>query len=213
MKIHAYQCPPEYQESPLFTDESFFDGVEVFGNKQFNDHTSDLFRNIPGMLDDIAEELHDLENGIKQYTDFSTILEAFTGRDNYTRQERKKWIDVVKRWTETDDETRVFCDVLQLLTGIDHKWATLRGCSQSDWQHIIYPAKLGADWLRSFEIEYFNTGTEWEIEEEQGLFIYCTNIDPRAEIADVMGTDPDDVILYEFDGWKRTPKYKEVSRP
>lgn len=210
MKIHAYQRPPEWQESPLFFDESAFDGLELYGNKDLVERTSDTFRNIPGMLDDIADELDDLENGLKNYTDFATILEAYTGRDNYTRVERKAWIDVVRRWEETDEETGVFLDALRLITRKEYKSAVLRGSCQSDWQRIIYPSEYSTEWLRAFEIEYFNLGTEWEIEEEQGLSIYCTTYDPRAEIADVTGADPGDIVLYEFDGWKRTPKYKAV---
>ena len=215
MKIHAYQVPPEQQESPLIIFDEFPDNVEIYGNRNYREHTSDTFRNLPGMLDDIADELYDLENGLKNYTDFSTILEAYTGRDNYTRQERKKWIDVIKRWTETDEETSVFCDVLQLLHGREYASATICGSCQRDWQYIIYPAENGAEWLRAFECEYFNTGTEWTIKEEDGdeYTVYCTTYDPRAEIANITGADPDDVILYEFDGWERTPKYKEVSRP
>ena len=211
MKIHAYQVPPEDQESPLFFDESAFDGIEIYGNRHLIERTSDTFRNIPGMLDDITEEVFYLTHGQKPFTDFATILEAFTGRDNYTRQERKKWFDVVKRWTETDDDTRVFCDVLQLLHGREYTRDIICGSCQGEWQYIIYPAENGEEWLNTFEVEYFNTGTEWTIKEEDGneFNIYCI-ADPRAEIDDVTGTDPADVVLYEFDGWERTPKYKVV---
>lgn len=214
MKIHAYQRPPEWQESPLFSDESAFDEIQLFGNRNFQERTTDQYKNIPAMLDDIADELHDLQNGLKHYTDFSTILEAYTGRDGYTRTERKQWIEILRRWTETDEETRVFIDVLTLLNGKQYNFSTLRGCCQSDWQYIIYPADFGAEWLRSFEVQYFDTGTEWEIHEddETTYFVYCTTYDPRKEISDAMGADPGDVILYAFDGWERTPKYKEVPR-
>ena len=35
--------------------------------------------------------------------------------------------------------------------------------------------------------------------------------DARQEIAAAVGCNPSDVILYAFDGYERTPKYKEVS--
>lgn len=212
MKIKAYQRPPEYQESPLFWDDSAFEGVELYGNRDYIERTSDQFRNLPGMLDEIAEEVFYLMQGQKQYTDFATILEAYTGRDTYTRAERKEWIRILKRWTETDEETGVFLDVLRLLNGKEYASATLRGVCQSDWQYIIYPAEYGAEWLRSFEVEYFNLGTEWTVQEddENEFSIYCTTYDPRAEIADATGATPGDVILFEFDGWTKTPKYREV---
>lgn len=215
MKIRAYQIPPEHQESPPSYDESAFDGVVLYGNRHFIERTSDQYRNIPGMLDDIAEELHHLQNGERYYTAFSLILDNFTGRASYTRAERKQWIDIIRRWEETDEETDVFLDVLQLLTGKEYAHSTLWGSCQGDWQNIIYPAEYGAEWLRAFEVEYFNTGTEWAIHEtddpdDPGYSIYCTTYDPRAEIASITGADPADVVLYEFDGWERTPKYKEV---
>lgn len=213
MKIHAYQRPPEYQESPLFWDDSSFEGVELYGNRRFTERTSDLFHNIPLILDDIAEELRYLQEGRKLYTDFSTILEALTGRDDYTRPERKKWVEIVKRWTETDEESKVFLDALDLITGKEHAQATLRGCCQGDWQYIIYPAEYGENWLRSFEIQYFNLGTEWTVKEddENEFSIYCTTDDPRAEIAEATGATPGDIILYEFDGWTHTPRYREAT--
>ena len=212
MKIQAYQCPPEYQESPLFGNETAFDCVELYGNTRLNERTSDQFRNIPGMLDEIAEELFYLMQGQKQYTDFATILEAYTGRADYTRADRKKWVDILRRWTETDEEITVFLDVLRLLNGKEYAHSTLWGSCQGDWQNIIYPAEYGAEWLRAFEVEYFNLGTEWTVKEddETEFSIYCTTDDPRAEIADATGADPNDVILYSFDGWERTPKYKDV---
>lgn len=216
MKIHAYQRPPEYQESPLFWDESSFEGVELYGNTRLNERTSDQFRNIPGMLDDLAEDLYYMMQGVKHVCrDWGRVLATVTGRDSYTRAERKEWVRILKRWTETDEETTIFLDVLRLLNGKEYAHSTLWGCCQGDWQNIIYPAKYGAEWLRAFETEYFNLGTEWSIQEtddpdDPGFTMYCTTDDPRAEIADATGADPDDVILYAFDGWDRTPKYKVV---
>ncbi len=210
MKIHAYQRPPEYQISPLIQFDEIDENVSIYGNPRYNERKSDLFSNLPGILDDLAEELFYLMQGQKQYTDFSTILEAITGRDDYTRAERKKWVDILRRWTETDEETGVFLDALHLITRTEYAHSTIWGSCQGDWQNIIYPAEYGAEWLRAFGVEYFNEGTEWEIEEEQGLSVYCTTYNPRAEIADAMGADPGDVILYAFDGWERTPKYREV---
>ena len=217
MKIHAKQTPPEWQESPLFYAGCFPEEVEVFGNNSFNRHTSDTFDNLPRILDDIAEEYDYLQRGLKQFTDFQTILEAFTGRDNYTRAQRKQWADILKRWTETDDENGVFCDSLRLITGKEYKTAIIRGSVQSEWQYIIYPAEYSREWLDGFEREYFNTGTEWEVSEDPDdrddtFIIYCVTDDPRAEIAKTCNTTPDNVILFEFDGWNRAPKYKEVKQ-
>ncbi len=213
MKIYAKQTPPEWQQSPLYCDEDFPENVEVFGNNRLTAHTSQQFNNIPSLLEDLADEIDDLRAGRKRYTDLGVILEAYTGKHDYTRQERKKWLEVIKRWTETDEEATVFRDVLALLRGKPHKLVTLRGSCQGDWQYCIYPAdEYGAEWVNSFEAEYFNTGTEWSIY-ENGLDGECygaydTKNSPREFIAEITGADPADIILLEFDGWTHTPKYR-----
>lgn len=210
MKIKAYQRPPEYQISPLIQFDEIDENVSIYGNPRYNERKSNLFRNLPGILDEIAEELQYLKQGYKPYSDFADVLEAHTGRDNYTRAERKKWADIIRRWEETDEETGVLLDALRLITGIEYAHSTLWGCCQGDWQYIIYPAEYGEKWREAFEIEYFNLGSEWTIQEGEGdeYSIYCTTTDHRAEISHIVGCDPADVEIYLFDGWERTPKYK-----
>lgn len=216
MKIYAKQTPPEYQQSPLNFYDDFPENVQIFGNDRYNEHVTDQFHNIPELLENLADELEYLQAGKNRFRDLQTVLEAYTGRDNYTRQERKKWLDVVRRWTDTDEEITVFCDVLELLTGKPHKIATLRGCCQGDWQRCIYPAdEYSEKNIEALEAEYFNTGTEWTIYEngldgDECYTAYCTTYKPREFIAELTGAKPDDIILLEFDGWERTPKYKEV---
>ena len=68
--------------------------------------------------------------------------------------------------------------------------------------------------LEAFEIEYFNTGSEWIVdegdfnpdednpEEISGYSIYCTSWNDegiKQEIADSVGVDIDDVILFPFE--------------
>lgn len=214
MKIIAKQVPPEWQESPLNRFDEFPEDVFIFGNRQYNDHTTDFFNNIPRTLEDIADELEYLREGKNHFGDFSVILEAYTGKHDHTRSERLKWIELIEKWESSDEEGTIFADVLALLLGKSFKFGTIRGCCQGDWQYIIYPAEYGREWLESFEAEYFNTGTEWDVYEEgdenDNYNIYCTSYDPRKEIATIANTTPDNVILYAFDEWELTPKYKEV---
>lgn len=220
-KIIAKQVPPEYQESPLYIcGEEAFEGLEVYGNRYLNRHTSDLFDSLLIILDDLAEDWQYLQDGKPEYTSWGNMrdaLERFAPREDgrrYTRAERLQWVDLLHRWRHTDEEATIFCEVLELITGTARKFAMLRGCCQDDWQYIIYPAKWTHETLNAFEVEYFNLGTEWEIQEgedeDNTYYLYCTSYDPRAEIAEIVGTEPENIILYEFDGWEHTPKYKEV---
>lgn len=225
MKIYAKQVPPEYQESPLFMDE-WPENVFVFGNRDFNDHAGRV-ADIRGALEDIASEFERLQNG--EFSDYiggyslKEILNDFlphdTGRE-YTRAERLQIVRLANNYCNcrSYEENDVLCDVLEIVTGQKYDNATIRGCCQGDWQEIIFPAEYGRDWLDNFEAEYFNTGAEWRISEndpddDENYYMYThawNNDGIRAEIANAAGVDPSDVILYTFDGWQKTPVYAEV---
>lgn len=217
MKIYAKQVPPEYQESPLFMEE-WPENVFVFGNKWLTDHA--------GRLEDIKQALEDISDVCNGYGYTNNLLDVIPGRDDgreYTRAERLQLVRLAKNFTEysnnSDDENEILCDVLELITGQKYEYATIRGCSQGDWQEIIYPAEYGDAWLYNFETEYFNTGAEWRISEndpesDDSYYFYThewRDDDIKEEIAIAAGVDPCDVILYTFTGWSRTPEYMEVS--
>lgn len=85
------------------------------------------------------------------------------------------------------------------------------------------------DWSRealaAFEIEYFNMGSEWIIDDGEfnpdtdsplninGYSVYVTAQDEegiRKELAAVEGCSPADLVLYVFEGYIHIPKYKAV---
>ena len=221
MKIYAKQVPPEYQESPLFMDECWPENVFVFGNKWLTDHAGRL-ESIRRGLEDIS----DVCNGYGYTNNLHAAIWYEIPRDDgraYTRAERLQLVRLAKNYTEysnnSDDENEILCDVLELITGQKYESATIRGCCQGDWQEIIYPVEYGREWLRDFETEYFNTGAEWRISEndpesDDNYYMYTHSWSDdgiRDEIAAAAGVDPGDVILYTFTGWTRSPEYMEVS--
>ena len=218
MKIYAKQVPPEYQESPLFHDELWPENVFVFGNKWLTDHA--------GRLEDIKqamEDIYDVCNGWSYTNKLCDVIPARDDGRSYTRAERLTLARLAKNYAEysynSDDENALLCDVLELITGQEYENGTIRGCCQGDWQEIIYPAEYGRDWLSDFETEYFNTGAEWRISEndpesDDNYYMYThgwSDDGIRDEIAAAAGVDPGDVILYKFTGWSRSPEYREVS--
>lgn len=54
--------------------------------------------------------------------------------------------------------------------------------------------------LNGLEIKGIEHGIE-------GYSLYCYD-DPRREIALTAGAAPENVVLWEFDGWTQTPRYK-----
>ena len=221
MKIYAKQVAPEYQESPLYMGE-WPENVYIFGNRHFRDHGAEYIENIKNSMYDAADELKRLLRGEFAPGEYSLIeiLNDFLPTENgreYSRADRLKWRALLLNFdAESIRDDDAITAALELITGDEYDAATIRGCCQGDWNNIIYPAEYGREWLREFEIEYFNMGAEWRIytdDDENGFYMYThewSDDRQRAEIADAAGADPGDVVLYAFDGWTRTAKYREV---
>lgn len=110
-----------------------------------------------------------------------------------------------------DGEKRIL-RALHIVTGKKYDVVTIHGSAQSEWNNVYYPVDdYTRDAMYNLETEYFNTGAEWIINDDFSIYTYSWNTDGiRAEIASAAGVDLDNVILYTFSGWKRTPEYAEV---
>lgn len=226
-KVYARQIPPEYQESPLFLDESFWPAdVFVYGNRDFHEHGN--ISEYAHALEEIAGVFEDMQSGYGWTKDLGYAIrcEVPSGHcENFTRAQRLEIVKLAKQYAESDrgsyDEEQALLLFLELLSGKEYAAATIRGCCQGDWQKIMYPA----DWTRTqveiFETEYFNTGSEWMVHDEEtepespeeinGFTMYChgwSDDDIRAEIAEETGVDPADVVLYKFSSWSRSATYE-----
>ena len=223
MKIYAKQVAPECQESPLFMEE-WPENVYVFGNRHYKNHGGDYIENIKNSMYDAADELKALPRGGSYYDSFIDILADLIpepeNKKEYSRADRLKWRALLLNFDAgaiSDDDA--ITTALELITGDEYAAGEIRGCCQGDWNNIIYPAEYGREWLENFEIEYFNTGDEWQINEgipdsDDNYYFYshAWNEDGiRAEIAAAAGVEPDDVILYIFTGYTRTPEYRLVT--
>lgn len=235
MKIYARQVSPEYQESPLFImgEEFFPDNINVYGNRDYNDHCTENFTKVwnalnNGELLDAWEDMND--GGNCWYNSWTEALEDLmppVDRAAYTRDERKNKIpNLLKRFNECKkwEEESILCEVLEVVTGKSWSYSTIRGCCQGDWQKVVYPSdEWTSESLDAFETEYFNTGSEWIIHNEDGepenpedidgVSMYCHgwNEDQiRAEILSEFGKEGDEVVLYKFEGYRRIAVYSLV---
>ena len=224
-KIYALQIAPEYQESPLVWDMynlrgTYWEDIEISGNRDFRDHVSEEFETACCVCDswDFSNALDELWYGESDvYNTLRDVLDDFLPREKpYTDAEENRLKRIIKAYHAralSDDE--YFLEILSLVKGERYiKWCT-RGCTQSDWQYIYFPAdKYSDEDIKIFEVEYFNTGTEWTIHDEEtppenpddicGYSIYChgwNNEQIKQEIADAAGGDPADVVFYEFSKW------------
>lgn len=229
MKTYARQINPEYQESPLF--DCFPDDIAVFGNRDYNEHLPDVVRRVREVLDagKLAEALEDIEAGrADPVFQFTNLVDACL---NFLYPEHKKTynahdVRVLKMAVaEYDkDEENALCIALTVVTG--YKWESRQicGCCQSDWNTVYYPVdQWSSEALSSFEVEYFNTGSEWIIHDEEwrpetpdeitGYSVYCTSWNDegiRKELANAAGCTPEELIMYSYGGSRSVDIYEEA---
>ena len=233
MKIYAKQVSPEYQESPLFLGDEFFpDNIAVFGNRDYKEHCPDFINKVWEVLR--QGELADVLENVKEWADwYKNATEAINdylppehgGRYSTNAIHALKNYAIDFSSCPCSREYEILCKVLSIVTGKNWDHRMISGCCQSDWNYIFYPVD---EWTRErievFETEYFNTGTEWIVHDEDtnpespeeisGFSIYCVSWDTEGIKKEIAGAvpdgDPADVVLYEFAGYSRTAIYREV---
>lgn len=231
MTIYAKQINPAYQESPFFLEDpaDLYPGVIFKGNRYFNSHTTPEFDAIRDGLDDLTNLIDTDGKFIPGWYDTITeavndIMPAPQHKARYSTRDIKAWREIASDWYRITDESASLCRALQLVTGKEHESTTIRGCSQGDWQEIIFPASdYNGDDIERLEADYFNLGTEWIIHDESsepetadeisGYMLYCYgwNSDQiRAEIASAAGVKPEAVTMYEYAGSYSIAKYNKV---
>lgn len=230
MKIYAKQVAPEYQESSIFYDECFPDNIAVCGNKDYNRHTPEIFDTVLNVLE--AGELADTLENVNEWRQwYKNVTEAITEylpplKGKYSTNAIHALKNLISEYStcSSSTEDEILCNVLSIVTGKKWAYGTIQGCCQSDWQNIYYPvSEWSKEAITTFETEYFNTGTEWIIHDEEadpespedisGFSMYCTSWNDegiKQEIAETSGGKIEDVVLYAFDGYTQTAKYREV---
>lgn len=168
MKIYAHQVQPEYQESPIL-DGCFPDNIAVCGNRDFASHIPEVFDTVKtvledGELADILENVNELQQWYKNAT--KAIIDYLPSKSKYSTNAIHTLKNLIIEYStcHRSAEDEILCKVLSIVTG--KKWAhgIIRGYCQSDWQDIYYPVdEWNKEALTRFEIEYFNTGTEWVV--------------------------------------------------
>ncbi len=208
MKFIAKQVPPEYQESPLFYGDEFFENIICDGNRDYMSRTTRTYDIITKYIDDAC---YDYQN--KLTNTITEILQQY----GFEKRSGKRWSpSELHMWklifSGEYSEENTITNALNLLTAGNWECHTIRGYCQGDWQDIYYNTKeYSKNDIELFTIEYFNMGEEWIIhpddDEEETTSIYTHN-EPRAEIAEAFGVALEDIELYLFDGFTKIAKYK-----
>ena len=221
MRIYAKQVPPEYQNSNF--DIANYENIILKGNRHFQEYWPDWAEDLSERMTEAINALYYIQSGRGYYDNWEEVLYDLLPpheRGEYTRVERKKWMEILERYDErgTAEENASLCSALSLITGRAWDWYDLKGTCQGDWIECIYMVDMwDREALEVLEAEYFNTGTEWHItegENDTGYYQYCTGWNDnmiRNEIAETTGAKTSDIILLKFTGWTRSASYEEVT--
>ena len=108
-------------------------------------------------------------------------------------------------------------ELLTAVTGIKFYIRTIRGYCQRDYAQLIIPEMEATEnYIEEIEARCFNTGLEWTIEcDEDELCIshaYTYGYKDEDKLKQIREqcdiADDDEIELYEFYEWEKTPKYK-----
>lgn len=232
-KIYARQIPPEYQTSPIYYGKFetefplYWPEISLTGNRDFSGYTTEEYDDAERATNDAAEEYNNgkewtgervtLRDALRDYG-----IEKRNGKQ-WSPRELGQWKRLFQDWDRNPydkrNADRRTLEALELITGESYSLRTLRGCSQSEWIDCYYPRnKYSTKDMERLETEYFNTGEEWTIYDDDpnenpdaesfSMYIYSWDDDEkRKEIAAAAGGDPADVELHAFTGWTRSACY------
>ena len=220
-KVYARQIDPEYQMPYTLEDikNDEHSGMILNGNKRFKSINEKGYRELCSYFDELRENYDDVycsDDNVLTFSEFFTEYSEFHKPDNkpWTQDELIQWKKLIK--TDDPEEPDVIEQLLYLLTG--EKWGhfSIHGNCQSDWNSGYCNKKQwNNNSLWDLSVEYFNTGTEWEIYDDVDetfdencpeqldnytcYSLYCHSCDEdsiRKEIADASDVSPQNVIMY-----------------
>lgn len=235
MKYIVKQINPEYQKSPFYTFREIegLENIFIFGNRDFcgvNVNEYDEF------INQIESVLSAIDDGFGetywQYESFEECLKnELYGSIEMNEKIIENWEKLLNNDFDIDSYADI-CNALGLYTGKEWDYTIIKGCCQGDWQNVIYCVD---DWsnedIKRIEIEYFNLGSKWlicenpiedeeltsedfdidNIEHDFSMYCYSWNDNGiKEEIADCIGCNVEDVVLFKFNGYTRIANYTMI---
>lgn len=236
IKYYAAQVAPEYQDSNF--DRCNWWGWTVTGNRDYEGFTTAEYNKLfgtngnVGALDLMVEEYQIMVENVNnsEYNTLEELLQGELGDYNrdWTPEQLEQWKEIlsqdVPRWENMK------CKALSLLCNREYAYKAIHGVCQSDWQRCYYP-KDEENLLGDLEMQYFNTGEEWEVcdaaeIEEQGLpapangnevcdlmevstSYYIDGSYSRENLAKALGCKPDEIKMWRWKGYRKISEYEE----
>lgn len=234
-KYYCKQVDPEWQEDDLFytyrtkgenrtklgwNDDIYANNVIITGNDDYLFHFTNAYEKLR-QIDNIIYE-YDLTSNPKSnhcyWNNVSELINYYLSKENgkkYSTKEIHQWKELFENWNEKEEE---IVKALKLITGKTWRKVTIRGCMQREWQYLYVSEEISDEGIRYIEMCYFNTGSEWLVyenkedfeNEESAYSLYVENFDVKKELSERIGCEEEDLVCYEFDGYTKSPKYKEI---
>lgn len=236
IKYYAAQVAPEDQD-PNF-DRCNWWGWSVTGNRDYEGFTTAEYNKLfgtngnVGALDLMVEEYQIMVENVNnsEYNTLEELLQGELGDYNrdWTPEQLEQWKEIlsqdVPRWENMK------CKALSLLCNREYAYKAIHGVCQSDWQRCYYP-KDEENLLGDLEMQYFNTGEEWDVVDAEELkdrgeltpedgvdimrmeSIYCSayidGFRARENLAKVLDCRPEEIKMWRWKGYRKISEYEE----
>lgn len=202
----AKQVNPAYQEIAIEWDT--MEHITITGNKDYNEHTCIEYDQVYNFF----ESGYYAYNDIESYSELREVLDDELHRKiPYTEDELATITTLINEYYNYSGiKDRCICDLLSIYTG--NKWLSscIHGYNQGEWQKVFYDSSVWSkEGIDCLEIEYFNKGSEWFIDDDYYMYCYGSDYDEiRKEIAAYTGEE--EITLMAFCGYDYIPKYEKV---
>lgn len=237
IKYYAAQVAPEDQD-PNF-DRCNWWGWTVTGNRDYEGFVTAEYNKLFGTTlcgGCLFDEMLDLYQQMKEgdghalYSTLEELLQEELGDYNrdWTPEQLEQWKEILSQ--EVPRWENMKCKALSLLCNREYAYKAIHGDCQSDWQRCYYP-KDEENLLDDLEMQYFNTGEEWEVcdaaeIEEQGLpapangnevydlievstSYYIDGSCSRENLAKALGCKPDEIKMWRWKRYRKISEYEE----
>lgn len=233
---YAKQVNPEFAESWLiydhynkdtherrvgFYEEFYEENVIIDGNRDFVSITTSEYDNLKRLDNEFYEIEVLLTDNDKHYwntiTDFVNAYLPKT-KGKYNTHEIHKWKELFNKYMEHWELEDIAEQALELMTGKKWRSVCICGCSQGDWNNGYVSEEISKEDLRYIEICYFNTGGEYLLYESKkdmkndnvATSFYIDSYNVKENLCLHIGCKEKDLVVYVFDGYIKTPKYKMI---
>ena len=215
--VYAKTMSPESFDYRFYEDD-IDERVMIDGHYDYADLNADLIKTARKMYEDSEYDLEtNYNNSIKAYAE-DRLPKRKNGKRFSTQQLR-----LMKLALDQNLEEAFIAECISAVMCEEYKVTYLKGSVQREWVIAYVPESMKDNEIAYIEAIYFGTGTEVMIHDDadepkngddvSGYCFYTTKYfadDLKEEIAERVGCSTNEVVLFMFDGYQRTPKYKRV---